>query len=181
MSKRYLLITAIVIFLLGGLLLFWNKKSDSNPSDKEISSPAPGQSVLFDLNFTDYDGQQVNFADFTGQPLVINSWAAWCTFCKQELIDFADLQDEFGEQITIIAINRQEPLPVVKEFSSKIDVTGRIILLLDSTDSFYRAIDGFSMPETVFVDTQGNQVYHKRGVMDKDEIRERINSLIEEN
>lgn len=97
------------------------------------------------------------------------------------MVDFAELQEEFGDQVVIIGINRKGKLSTAKEFSDARDVTGKMTLLLDHTDSFYWSINGFSMPETIFVDSSGDLVYHKRGVMKIDEIRERINNLIKVN
>jgi len=66
------------------------------------TDPAP------DFSLEDLDGNMVSLSDFRGQNLVINSWATWCPFCVTELPDFAALQKEFGDQIVVIAINRQE-------------------------------------------------------------------------
>lgn len=52
------------------------------------------------------------------------------------------------------------------------------MLLLDPNDSFYSAIGGFSMPETIFVDAQGNIVEHKRGFLRILEMQEKINNLL---
>ena len=52
-----------------------------------------------------------------------------------------------------------------------------MIFLLDSSDSFYRSIGGFTMPETLFVDGGGNILLHKRGPMTLDEMRQKTNEL----
>lgn len=127
---------------------------------------------------SDYNGNTVSLADFAGKPLIINSWAAWCPFCVEEMPDFAQAQEEFREQIAVILINRAESLSIAKKFSDEVGVTGRLILLLDPPDSFYRSIGGFSMPETLFVDKEGNIIIHKRGPMRLPEIREKVNQIL---
>jgi hypothetical protein len=52
------------------------------------------------------------------------------------------------------------------------------VLLLDPADSFYQSIGGFSMSETVFVDKDGFIREHKRGPMDVQEMRERIQKIL---
>jgi len=131
-----------------------------------------------DFALQDYDGKTVRLADFTGKPMVINSWAAWCPFCRKELPDFVTAQKEFGDQVVIIAIDRQESLTVAKGFTDEQGTTNDLIFLLDPKDSFYQSIAGFSMPETIFVDSSGKIVFHKRGPMDINEIRERIQQLL---
>ncbi len=50
--------------------------------------------------------------------------------------------------------------------------------LLDSKDAFYKSIGGFSMPETLFADADGNVIVHKRGPMALDEMIDKVNSII---
>ncbi len=110
---------------------------------------------------------------------MINSWAAWCPFCREELKDFSTVQEELRDNVVIIAVDRAEPLAVAKQYTDELGVTGELVLLLDPNDSFYRSIGGFSMPETIFVDANGNIQFHKRGPMPLSEIRLRISKLLE--
>ena len=134
--------------------------------------------VMPAFSLTDTDGNTVSSADLIGTPLVVNSWAAWCPFCKKELPDFAHIQEEFGDDVIFVAINRSESLDVVSEYSDKLGVTGKMIMLLDPDDSFYDAIGGFSMPETLLVNREGFVVTHRRGPMSLSETRDRVAELI---
>lgn len=131
-----------------------------------------------DFSLKDYNGKTVSLDDFKGQPILINSWATWCPFCVKELPDFVSAQKEFGSKVTIIAINRAESIDVAKGYTDEQGNTNDLVYLLDPKDSFYRSIGGFAMPETIFVDSEGQTVFHKRGPMDLTEIRQRINNLI---
>lgn len=125
-----------------------------------------------------YNGKAVSLEEFRGKPLVINSWAVWCPFCRKELPDFAELQKEFGDQIVVIAIDRQEPLAKAKGYTDELGITDEMMFLLDSSDSFYKSIGGFSMPETLFVNGSGDIIVHKRGPMDLNEMREHTRKII---
>lgn len=120
----------------------------------------------------------MSLADFAGKPLVINSWAAWCPFCREELPAFAAVQEEFGDRVVIIAVDRAEPLETAKRYSDELGVTGKLIFLLDPDDSFYRSIGGFSMPETILVDREGNIREHVRGPIDAAELKRRLLPLL---
>lgn len=124
------------------------------------------------------DGEKVELISYVGTPLVINSWAVWCPFCKDELSDFARLQEEFDGEIIVIAIDRAEDIGKVKEFTDSVGVSGGMELLLDPEDTFYKAIGGFAMPETIFVDGEGAIVTHKRGPMEYAEMKERSKELL---
>jgi len=130
------------------------------------------------FSFEDYNGNVVSSSDFVGQPLVVNSWAVWCPFCRKELPDFAVAQEEFGDQVTIIAIDRAESLRTARQYTDELGVSDKFIFLLDPGDTFYRSIGGFSMPETIFVNADGKVVHHKRGSMELNEIREKINDIL---
>ncbi|MBI3046658.1 MAG: TlpA family protein disulfide reductase [Candidatus Harrisonbacteria bacterium] len=169
MNTKIVISITVFILIIGGFLLL---------KQKDVSEPTSSANNFFDLQLHDYNGNIISLADFRGKPLVINSWAAWCPFCKKELVDFATAQKEFKDRVVIIAIDRAESLAVAQKYSDELGVTNDMVFLLDPGDSFYQSIGGFSMPETIFVDKNGNIVIHKRGPMEVQEIREKIQQLI---
>lgn len=141
----------------------------------------PARDLAPSFSLTDYDGNTVALSDFQDrEAVVLNSWAVWCPFCKKELADFARLQETFGERIAVVAIDRRESLKTAKDFTDSIGVTDKMFFLLDPDDSFYQSIGGFSMPETIFVDGNGGIVFHKRGPMEFDEMREKVEAILME-
>src|SRR3989344_333657 len=160
MNKIFAIIIGILI--VGGA--FWLVNSNQIASEESTrqtqSFPAPRASRQAgekapDFALQNYNGKTVRLADFAGRPLVINSWAAWCPFCRKELVDFAAAQKEFGDKVVIIAIDRAETREVAKKYTDELGVTERMTFLLDPSDNFYQSIEGFSMPETIFVDKNG--------------------------
>ena len=185
MSSKIIIPIIIGFAVVGGGIFFLQSSSSTPGAGDEPSNEgeAPvqqsgGGDLVPDLTFKDYNGNDVALRDFQGRPLIVNSWAAWCPFCIDELPDFAQVQEEFGDEIVIITIDRAESLSLAKEYSDDLGVTDDLIFLLDPNDSFYRAINGFSMPETIFVDRDGIIRDHKRGPMKADEIRRRIQSIL---
>src|SRR3990167_2653860 len=169
-------VLAIVIGILIVVGFGWLAISSRNTPEESTRQTQSEKATDFALQ--DYDGKTMRFADFAGKPMVINSWAAWCPFCRKELPDFATAQKEFGDKIVIIAVDRAETRETAKKYSDELGVSDELIFLLDPQDSFYRAIGGFSMPETIFTDGNGNVIIHKRGPMDLQEIREKIQQII---
>ncbi|MBI4050312.1 MAG: TlpA family protein disulfide reductase [Candidatus Doudnabacteria bacterium] len=165
------IIIIIVIAAVGLIALIVRNNNQESLSESQVLGRAP------EFSLRDFNGNTVSLADFSGKPRVINSWAVWCPFCREELKDFAAVQKEFGDEVVIIAIDRAEPISVQKNFTDEISVTSDLIFLSDPNDSFYASIGGFSMPETIFVDKDGNIRDHKRGPMKADEIRERIKKI----
>ena len=143
---------------------------------QEVTSQGAGRE-LADLTLIDYEGNNVALTDFVGKPLVVNAWAVWCPFCVKELSEFSLLQKEFPE-VVVIAIDRAESLNTAKSYTDDIGITQDLVFLLDPKDSFYKSIGGFSMPETLFVDKDGVIQDHKRGPMDLDEMKRRVEKIL---
>lgn len=160
------LIIFIVILALG--LGFWL----INGTDREESDLG----LLPDVILTQADGSNVKLHDYIGSPLVVNSWAVWYPFCRKELPDFALLQEEFPN-IKVIAIDRRESLYTTRTYTDELGITDKLVFLLDPDDTFYKTIGGFSMPETLFVDSQGKIIVHKRGVISLEEMRELVGTI----
>ncbi|MBI2051382.1 TlpA family protein disulfide reductase [Candidatus Roizmanbacteria bacterium] len=176
-----LLIAAIVILAVVGLVVTQQKQpqqtTPTQPPPKVEQTKSTVETVP-DLTLTDYGGKKVRLSDFRGKPLIINSWAAWCPFCRDELPDFSEIQKELGDRVVIIAVDRAESRDVAKKYTDELGVTGDFVFLLDPQDSFYKAIGGFSMPETIFATKDGKVVDHKRGVMEKEEIKARAKKIL---
>ena len=174
MKQLIIIVISIVVLVGGGVVLF----NTFSPGGASLTVQEGFFNQLSSLSFADYEGNTVSLKEFEGKPLVLNSWAVWCPFCRDELPDFAELQKEFGEQVTVIAIDRQEPLKKAKEYTDELGISNDMLFLLDSSDSFYKTIGGFSMPETIFLNGAGDIVVHKRGPMDLAEMREHTNKII---
>jgi thiol-disulfide isomerase/thioredoxin len=181
MHKLIIITIAIALFGAGCTTEVDVKNNDSSTGSQTDSKQeeSNSNSKLFDLEFIDDLGNTVTLADYDDKPIIINSWATWCPFCVDELPDFAEIQKEYKDSITIIAINRSESLNRSKQFTDDLGLSNDLVFLLDSRDKFYQTIGGFSMPETLFIDANRNTVEHKRGVMQIDEIRKKIKDNFE--
>lgn len=187
-TQTVVAMAALLVLLVGGWWLF-AKGERVETGEAEVIGGAEdfliiegvgggvGQ-LMPDTELKDYNGNKVKLSDFSGKPLVVNVWAVWCPFCVKELSDFALVQEEFMDEAVLVAVNRGESLKKAKELSDKLGITNELKFLLDADDSFYRSIGGFAMPETLFVDVDGRVRFHKRGPMDEEEIRQRVQHLI---
>lgn len=170
----------LILIIVAGFLTFrylaapkaqlLNDDSQEHPTNTTTEIPP--------FSYFDYDGNTVSLRGFTGKPLVLNSWASWCPFCINELPDFAKVKKELGDSVNIVAINRKESLTVAKKFTDDINVSGDLIFLIDESDSFYRTIEGFAMPETLFIDSNGKIIEHYRGKLDEDLFRQKLQKIL---
>ena len=187
-SKVIILIVVVIVVVFGGFLIlrggegYSDRINEDDPygGGEEVVVEEDGERFDKAPNFSleDIDGNTVSLSDFEGRVVVANSWAVWCPFCVGELPDFGELQEEFGNEIVVIAINRQESLQKTVGYTDDLGVTSKMLWLLDPRDSFYKSIGGFSMPETLFIDTNQNIIIHKRGPMELQEMIDKVNSVL---
>lgn len=169
MSKRIIVISLATAVSAVGFIIFFFSGSvtvDAPPSVRFEMIP--------DLSLKNFSGEEVRLRGILGKPAVINAWATWCPFCLDELVDFAKIREEYKDELIVAAINRGETLETAQRFLDKAGIGEKLTFLLDKDDYFYKSIGGFSMPETIFVDAEGNIRYHRRGPMKLEEMRRRI-------
>ena len=175
--RNAVLIVGVVALVLAGASLL-QRQPIVSPTLERGGMVSSEPATFLDLEFQTFEGETVTLNEYVGRPLVVNSWAAWCTFCKRELPDFAEIQEEFGDDVLYIAINRGESLEVQREFTDERGLADKLLFLQDPGDSFYRNIGGIGMPETVFLDEEGRVVFHQRGVLSLSQARQRTAALI---
>lgn len=170
--KKKLVIAVFAILILGAIFFMRERHGKSeNPQN------APPQS-LPTFSLQDYTGTVVPSSSLMEKPVVFVFWTSWCARCRTELSNFSPLKKEFGDRITLVAVNRAEPLDIAKRSSDELGTPNAgIIFLLDPSDSFYRSLNGFTMPETIFMDGKGFIRAHTHGLMEPEEIKRRIQNL----
>jgi thiol-disulfide isomerase/thioredoxin len=173
MNKIGILIIGIAV-LAGGAFLISQR---GVPSLQDQSVAEEDMQVEDGIVFEQYTEDV--FEQYKGKPIIANSWATWCPFCINELPDFAAIKKEVKSDLVVLAINRKESFQQAKKFTDKLGVTEDFVYLLDPDDLFYKKkLGGLAMPETLFIDREGNIVFHKRGVMPIEEIRQRVQEII---
>ena len=131
----------------------------------------------YSLTLTDMDGKPVHLSDYAGKLVVAYMWASWCPYCGAEIENLAKLKQTYGDSIAIIAVNRAEPAADAKSYIARLTGVDGIQFLLDPSDSFFKSIGGYAMPETVFIKSDGTVLFHQRGPMQIDEVNAKLKQL----
>lgn len=131
------------------------------------------------VSYTDLDGVSVDLDELKGKPLIINSWATWMPFSKDELNLLAELKNSYGDRVEVVAMNRMEEVGTVRAYLATYGIPETLRFLLDPADSFYKAVGGYAMPETLFYRSDGTLFTHKRGVLTREELEGYVGALVE--
>ena len=119
------------------------------------------------------DGSKFNTSEITndGKPIIINFWATWCSPCKRELNNIAEVYedwvDETGVKIVAISIddtrNMAKVAPYVNGKGWEYDV------YIDPNGDFKRALGVNNVPHSFLVDGNGQIVWQHNSYSEGDE------------
>lgn len=116
--------------------------------NKEASFPGMNdpQAVLDGATFQTLDGEPVRLSDFEGQFVVVDFWETWCSPCMEVFPAMQELEDEYGDNFTMLAVNlgKVDDLETVKEFKENNPYT--FAYLIDAK----KAYDRFQVPGIPF-------------------------------
>jgi cytochrome c biogenesis protein CcmG/thiol:disulfide interchange protein DsbE len=123
-----------------------------------IGSPAP------DFTLQTPDGQTVSLSDLKGHPVLLNFWATWCEYCKQEIPFLQDLSTDparLAGGLEMVAVDVKETAGDVQSFQEVYGMTYTV--LLDSKGKVTDLYNIKGLPTTYFIDKNGIIKYVKLG------------------
>ncbi len=135
----------VMLLILSGLMLCSCSHPPSGPL--QIGSPAP-KFTLPDLN-----GHQVSLDQFKGRIVMVDFWATWCGPCRMTMPLLGNLEREYRDTMTLLAINLQEPKNVVRDYVQKQNINSQV--LLDENGSVGEVYGTDSIPMQVLIDKNG--------------------------
>lgn len=128
--------------------------SDAVYENGELRTAVEEGCLAPDMDLTYVDGSTAKLSDYRGKVVFLNLWATWCGPCVNEMPAFPKLQEEFGDQLQIVAINCGETAQVVRDFAEEKGYTFPMVV-----DEEYKAMLGSyqtgSIPYTVIIDPEG--------------------------
>ena len=135
---------------------------------QEKSNIKKGDPILATFTAMDIAGNAIDQQVLTDHKLtMVNIWATFCSPCIQEMPDLGQLHTAYGDDFQVIGIvidaadQNLQPIPEeLAEAKSIIQSTGANYLHLLPSASLINAIlaDVSSVPTTIFVDENGNQI-----------------------
>jgi thiol-disulfide isomerase/thioredoxin len=159
------------------VLAVWASGNDSTTAETAADgSPVAVESELPTDSFELFTGVDATFAEFEGEPLVINFWASWCPACVGELPEFQSVHEERGGEVTFLGIANADIRSESVDLADEVGLTYQ--LADDPAGDLFRQFGLIAMPSTLFVSPDGQILEVFAGQLNEDALNSRIDSLV---
>ena len=132
--------------------------------EEEIDYSAP------DFTVVDAEGKEYKLSDFEGKPVILNFWASWCGPCKSEMPDFEEVYLEYKDRIHFLMVNLtdgyQETIDSAQKLITEKGYTFPVYFdtKLEAANAYYV----YSIPQTFFIDKEGNLIAYAQSAISKE-------------
>lgn len=141
------------------------------------------KSSIPSVEIVDLNGKKFNTSniDNDGKPILLNFWATWCSPCKRELNNIAEVYDDWvdetGVKIIAISIDDSRNAPKVKPYVN--GVGWDYDVYIDENSDFRRQLGVVNVPHSFLLDKDGKIVHQHTSYQegDEEELYEMIKKL----
>lgn len=149
-------------------------------SSETASADASSEALQKAPDFTVYteDGKKVKLSDFQGKPVILNFWASWCFYCKQEMPEFAEVYAKEKDSIQFLFVDWVGGNET--EDSAKAYLKDQNLSLPVYYDRDGDAVSAYGLagiPATFFIDKDGNLVAGANQMIDQDTLQKGVDYL----
>ena len=186
---KWLLILLLLLGIIIGAVVLYENLSDGYSSgyygdddddNKYKPSNQKGEFSAPDFTVLDESGREVNLSDFAGKPIVVNFWATWCYYCKEEMPDFNKAYKEYPE-VQFVMVNAtdgyQETVEVAQDYVD--DNNFKFDIFFDTESDAIDAYKISGFPTTLFINEDGELVKSHIGMIDYSTLTQQIEKMLE--
>lgn len=178
---------ALVVVLAGAAFAYNRLAAGRAPTVPVASAPASapqsaagadstggaGRQKAPDFTVVDAEGNEHRLSDFEGKPVVLNFWASWCPPCKREMPVIEQVYTELGEEVHFLMVDLVDGGRETVESGAAFvaDAGYTFPVYYDTGQAAAIAYGVYSIPSTLFIDSEGYVVTSWLGEMDEDTLR----------
>lgn len=148
----------------------------SDQSEEETDYLAP------DFTVVDAEGREYKLSDFRGKPVILNFWASWCGPCKSEMPDFEEVYLEYKDKLHFLIVNLTDGYQETMESAQKLigEKGYTFPVYFDTKMEAANAYYVYSIPQTFFIDKDGNLVAYAQSAISKEILYQGIDMIYTE-
>ncbi len=184
-KRQKLAILSVGILLVFSVITGLVKPYIQNKDKDTVGQNNPGQEKVFvpNFQFTDKNGNTVDFDNFKGKPVVINFWGTWCPWCIHEMGDFDKAVGEYKEDVNFIFLDvangPDETVEKVEKYltdNNYDNITTYYDTLGYNGGVYMFGINSF--PTTVYIDREGALYDAAIGATNYEKIKTVLDSML---
>ena len=134
------------------------EKAEETTEKIEVVFNAPDFTVL------DWDGNNVKLSSFACKPIVLNFWATWCYYCREEMPEFNEAFKNLPN-IEFVMVNATDGVDETVAGAKKyIESQGfEFNVYFDTTSQAQHTYGVGAYPTTFFISADGSEIYYISG------------------
>jgi len=147
MNRRFYILIALLALIGWGIVKILNYEFHQGP---DLGKPAP------EFTLPDLQGGEMSLSSLRGKAVLVNFWGSWCGPCRKEMPSLEALYQRYRDQgLVVLGVSVQEEgWEQVREFLKVVPVSFPIVL--DEGDKVSELYELLGVPETYFIDPDGN-------------------------
>ncbi|UJP04664.1 MAG: TlpA family protein disulfide reductase [Nitrosomonas sp.] len=181
-SKQFILYSFIAIVALGSGSFIRSLISDAYQTELTGEESLQGAQAILAARLPDLNGTDQAVSQWLGKVIVVNFWATWCTPCREEIPEFIEAQQKYGDQGLLfvgIAIDQADK---VKMFSKEFGINYPVLVggmntwsLLEEAGNRHSAL-----PYTVVINRSGELVENYLGRVNLKKLEKLVVPLLQQ-
>lgn len=149
---------------------------DETITQESATTSQPEREVIMapEFTLTSSTGEAISLSDYRGKIVYLNFWTTWCEYCLEEMPDFQEAYEKYGDDLQILLVNvttdeNTDRAGVIKWYE-QFDYTMPMVLDEDGDVTSQFTIPGY--PTTYFIDRDGSVIAYYPGLMSTELIDE---------
>lgn len=149
--------------------------------EEDLNLPSP------EIVFRGLDNDWTPLDKYRGQVLLVNFWATWCSYCREEFPTLIQLQEENGAKgfvVLAVAIDDDGEEGVksfVQNRAFRVNGTSAVVnfpVYFGNSDVFEKFGVRGGVPDSFLISREGRQVKHIVGPVNYQQVSSEIKSLL---
>lgn len=113
----------------------------------------PGPAAAPNFSIANIHGGRINLDDFKGSLVYVDFWASWCGPCRKSFPFMEELQQQYGDDLAVIAINMDKEEGDAHRFLADHEVT--FLIGHDPNGDVAKQFGVIAMPSSFIIDRDG--------------------------
>lgn len=133
--------------------------------DAAVAGPVRLNAQAPDFKLTNFKGEARTLSQYRGKVVMLNFWASWCPYCREEMPSMDRLNKLFPKgEVVILAVNVEKQIPDKYRRSSI-----SFEILCDSREQVQQMYGATRLPVTFIIDRKGTVVKQVPGAFTWDD------------